>query len=515
MGAVVGDYDVAEVLGSGSFGHVYGAVHRVIGKRAALKVLHAEHVKSDSLVRRFLAEAKAVNAIRHRGIVDIFDFGQLDDGRQFFAMERLEGETLEDRVLREGRLELSEAMPILRRMARALDAAHQAGIAHRDLKPENIYLTEDGEGGTQPKLLDFGIAKLMTEGHSSQTQTGQMLGTPLYMSPEQWRGKRVDHRTDIWSLGVVAYQMLSGALPFDGESPGDVMIKVCTEGPTPLRNHVPQYAGAIEAAIQRMLGKYPKDRPNSATEAVRDLCDAAALVDTGLVMVTHAASIGDSGAGTAIGTENGRAQLVGDELSATVQMEEQQVVAGTSSPRDEVVEVAGEGGVDEEGAQLSAEAMTATLQERDSPTSRRHGWAVAMLLICGGAAVVLGRDVPSSVEARTGTTATVVSKTPDDHESAPARERDEEVEPAATASSTAAAPSATAAHSAWAERALEVPTRRHSAPRSSSPPLTPPPSSPPPPSPPSPSSAPPPSPSSAPPPSPPPPGGIDLPVDTR
>ncbi|MEM1029124.1 MAG: protein kinase [Myxococcota bacterium] len=278
----VGDYEITGRLGSGAFGHVYAVIHTVIGKRAALKVLHAEHTKNPAVTRRFLDEAKAVNAIQHQGIVDIFDFGALADGSQFFAMELLNGETLQTRLERDRRFDINDALPLLRRVARALDAAHDAGIAHRDLKPENIFLTYDDEGAAQPKLLDFGIAKLMGEGKKSQTQTGQTLGTPLYMSPEQWRGRSVDHRTDIWSLGVVAYQMLGGVLPFDGESPGDVMIHACTESPRPLREVAPHLAEPIGEAVVRMLAKLPQDRPDSASEAIRRLGDITALIASGL-----------------------------------------------------------------------------------------------------------------------------------------------------------------------------------------------------------------------------------------
>ena len=167
------------------------------------------------MVSRFIAEARAVNQIRHRNIIDIFSFGQLDDGRQYYVMELLDGEPLDALIERDGRLPLAEAIPILRGIARALDAAHAKGIAHRDLKPENVFLGRDPTARVFPKLLDFGIAKLLApeDGPKHKTRTGTPIGTPYYMSPEQCRGRDVDHRTDIYSFGVLAYRMLTGVLP--------------------------------------------------------------------------------------------------------------------------------------------------------------------------------------------------------------------------------------------------------------------------------------------------------------
>ncbi|MCA9623646.1 MAG: serine/threonine protein kinase, partial [Myxococcales bacterium] len=265
----VGDYEVVARIGAGGFGEVYAAQHALIGKKAAVKILRAEHARSKQVTQRFLAEARAVNQIQHRGIVDIFAFDTLPDGRQYFAMELLEGEPLDVFARKNGGLAVEVVFAILRRVARALDAAHAAGIAHRDLKPENIFITTDETGRLEPKLLDFGIAKLMTEGGARQTQTGQMLGTPLYMSPEQWRGRKVDHRTDIYALGVVAYELLTGSYPFSGETPGDVMINVCTGDPIPATTTSPDLPAGVDAVLGTLLAKDPAARPPSASAAVR------------------------------------------------------------------------------------------------------------------------------------------------------------------------------------------------------------------------------------------------------
>src|SRR5262245_5910185 len=185
-GTTVGEYQVEGKLGEGGFGAVYRAVHPLIGKHAAIKVLNRQYSSNPQMVSRFIAEARAVNQIRHKSIIDIFSFGTLEDGRQYYVMELLEGVTLDKFIKRNGRLSPEVAIPVLRSVARALDAAHAAGIAHRDLKPENIFLTFDEDGVIVPKLLDFGIAKLLGDsaltGH--RTRTGTPMGTPHYMSPE-------------------------------------------------------------------------------------------------------------------------------------------------------------------------------------------------------------------------------------------------------------------------------------------------------------------------------------------
>ena len=287
-GDEVGDYEVRAKIGKGACGTVYSAVHKLIGKEAAIKVLSRQHSANRNMVARFLSEARAVNQIRHRNIVDIFAFGRIDDGRQYCVMELLEGQTLQSYIDENGPMSVSMALPLLRRIARALDAAHRQGIAHRDLKPENIFLIRDEEG-MFPKLLDFGIAKLLGDDTTHKTQTGAPIGTPLFMSPEQWRGKGVDHRADIYSLGVVTYEMLTGHLPFDGDSMGDVMLQVCTEDAPPASTLRPDLPDGLDHALLRMVAKHPDNRPDSAGEAITELTEAAASF--GLVPDTQNADI--------------------------------------------------------------------------------------------------------------------------------------------------------------------------------------------------------------------------------
>ena len=263
-GYVVGEYRVERVIGRGGMGVVYSGVQPVIEKRVAIKVLNSELSGDPALVRRFLDEARAVNRIRHPNIIDIFSFGQLADGRQYFVMEYLEGHTLDDR-LQSRDLPVTELPPLLAQICDALDAAHGEHIVHRDLKPENIWIVAPRRGRPFAKLLDFGIAKLLATGEQTTTQAGVLMGTPQYMSPEQCHGRAVDHRTDIYAMGVLLYQMYTGQLPFRGEGFAEILTKQLTQIPERPSTHVslPQ---ALDVLIMRCLAKDPADRPQSARE---------------------------------------------------------------------------------------------------------------------------------------------------------------------------------------------------------------------------------------------------------
>jgi serine/threonine-protein kinase len=284
-GLAVGEYRLEKKIGEGGFGCVYKAVHPLIGKAAAIKVLNRQYSSNPQMVSRFISEARAVNQIRHRNIIDIFSFGSLEDGRQYFVMELLEGMPLDGYLKQRGRLPPEDALPILRSVARALDAAHAAGIAHRDLKPENVFLSFDDEGGIFPKLLDFGIAKLLandtatggtgTGAAGPKTRTGTPMGTPYYMSPEQCRGKNVDKRTDIYSFGVMCHELLTGKLPFDGDDLMDLLIKQTTVQPPSMSSVCPELPASLDAPVLRMLEKDPDKRPSSLTAAVDELTRAA------------------------------------------------------------------------------------------------------------------------------------------------------------------------------------------------------------------------------------------------
>ncbi|MBL8743459.1 MAG: serine/threonine protein kinase, partial [Myxococcales bacterium] len=277
-GDMVGEYRVEGILGEGGFGSVYKSLHPLIGKRAAIKVLKREFSSKADIVSRFLAEARAVNQIRHRNIIDIFSFGVLPDGRHYYVMELLDGVTLDHHVKsRGGKLPLGELIGILRPLARALGAAHAHNIAHRDLKPENVFLTLDDEGRPVPKLLDFGIAKLAGDmGSQHKTRSGIPMGTPSYMSPEQVHGRAVDHRTDIYAFGVVIFEILAGRLPFEGQSVMDVLMKHATLPAPRISETAPWVPKEVDEVLTRMMAKSPDDRPQSILAAVDELTEAAA-----------------------------------------------------------------------------------------------------------------------------------------------------------------------------------------------------------------------------------------------
>jgi len=277
-GDSVGEYVILQKLGEGGFGAVYAAAHPVIGKRAAVKVLHAQHSSDEAVTSRFVAEARAVNQIRNKNIVDIFSFGDLADGRHYYVMELLEGVPLDDYLQRAGRLQLGEVLSILHPVAKALGAAHEAGIAHRDLKPENVFLEIDDDGNVQPKILDFGLAKLLAPGTVTvhKTRSGTPMGTPRYMSPEQCRGVPVDHRTDIYAFGCMAYRMLTGVPPFDAATALDVMMAHVSKPPPPPSQY-PDVDSAFDEPLLKMLEKQPDDRPRTLLIAYESLASAALL----------------------------------------------------------------------------------------------------------------------------------------------------------------------------------------------------------------------------------------------
>jgi serine/threonine-protein kinase len=234
------------------------------------------------MVARFISEARAVNQIRHKNIIDIFSFGVLPDGRQFFVMELLDGTPLENYLEAHGAMPFEQAAPVLRAVARALGAAHANGITHRDIKPENVFLCIDDEGNASPKLLDFGIAKLVVDKNSQhKTRSGVPMGTPLYMSPEQVHGKDVDFRSDIYSFGIMAFQMLTGRIPFDGESMMEVMMKQLNAEPPLPSSFNPAIPAELDAPLLAMLAKDPAKRPQSIVDAVEAVLRVGGRGDAG------------------------------------------------------------------------------------------------------------------------------------------------------------------------------------------------------------------------------------------
>jgi eukaryotic-like serine/threonine-protein kinase len=285
IGATIGNYKVVAKLGEGGMGAVYLAEHPLIGKKVALKVLHEEYAANQEVVSRFFNEAKAVNDIGHPNIVDIIDYGvvqtQTGPGFVYFIMEYLHGAALADVIRRESPLPPERALHIAAQIADCLAASHAKGIIHRDLKPDNVFLIPRPRETDFVKVLDFGIAKLTgNDGKSSRTRTGIVMGTPAYMSPEQCEGRgNIDHRTDIYALGILLYEMITGKVPFSGDGYGEVLVQHLTkipERPSTIRGVIPPH---VEAVVMKALEKKPADRFQSMEQFLGALRDPMGFVN--------------------------------------------------------------------------------------------------------------------------------------------------------------------------------------------------------------------------------------------
>ena len=277
IGVALGNYRITDALSGGGMGRVYRAQHEILDRPAAIKLLRPEFTENDDLVQRFFNEAKAATAIRHPGIVEVYDFGYTDAGNAYIVMEFLDGVPLARAVEERGQFPETEAASITRSIASALKAAHAKGIIHRDLKPDNVFLIPDPDGReARVKVLDFGIAKLanLPASDRRRTQTGVLMGTPKYMAPEQAReAATIDQRADLYSLGCMLYELLVGRPPFDAEGAGEVIALQMFTEPEPPSKYVP-VSPEMEAIVMRLLAKEPKDRYQTAAE----LMDALVVV---------------------------------------------------------------------------------------------------------------------------------------------------------------------------------------------------------------------------------------------
>ena len=270
QGQKVGPYLIVRQLGAGGMGTVYEAVHPVIERRVALKVLHPQLARDPGVMQRFANEARAVNLINHPGLVQISDFGQLPDGTAYIVMELLRGQTLARYVKGQGgKLPLAATLQVGAQVAAALRAAHEKQVIHRDLKPENLMLVRDPRSplGVRVKILDFGIAKFAEASQREliQTRTGTLLGTPRYMSPEQCRAAdKVTDRTDVYALGIMLFELLAGRAPFTGQSAFEVLAKHIYEPAPPLGEVCPGLPPELCQLVAALLAKVPAQRPAMA-----------------------------------------------------------------------------------------------------------------------------------------------------------------------------------------------------------------------------------------------------------
>src|SRR5881275_3373126 len=277
VGRTIGHYKISKRIGTGGMGDVYLATDMTAGRKAALKLLPMRFTADAERLKRFQQEAHAVVGLNHPNILTIYEIGE-DHSTHYIASELIEGETLRQRLMR-GRIEVGEAVDIAIQVASALAAAHETGIVHRDIKPENIMLRPDG----YVKVLDFGIAKLAESAFAeatadgtgsmalAETNLGSILGTVRYMSPEQARGAQVDKRTDVWSLGVVLYEMVTGHAPFTGDTPGETMSSILEKEPPPLTNYLAHTPAELQQIISKTLRKEREERYQSAHELLEAL----------------------------------------------------------------------------------------------------------------------------------------------------------------------------------------------------------------------------------------------------
>src|SRR5437764_10631970 len=266
VGDVLSDrYELEELVGTGGMSSVFRAHDRLLDRKVALKILHQQYTDDDEYVERFRHEARAVAALSHPNIVTVIDRGEHGE-RQFIVFEYVEGENLRRWIERRGPAPVTTALELAIQVARGLSFAHQQGLVHRDVKPQNVLLNGDG----QAKVTDFGIARSLDMKHG-MTQTGTVLGTSDYIAPEQAQGQQVDEHTDVYSLGVVLYELLTNEVPFPGENFVAVAMRHINEAPPSVRDKRPDVTPRVEAAIQRAMAKDPNDRFQTMAEFCHEL----------------------------------------------------------------------------------------------------------------------------------------------------------------------------------------------------------------------------------------------------
>jgi eukaryotic-like serine/threonine-protein kinase len=267
-----GRYRILRKLGSGGMANVYLAEDEELGRQVAIKILNDRHASDDQFVERFRREAKNAAGLSHPNIVSVYDRGEAE-GTYYIAMEYLDGRSLKDRIVEEGPLPITSAIEVTRQILHAVGFAHRRGIVHRDIKPHNVLLADGtGEGQSRFKVTDFGISRTTT---SQMTEAGSIVGTAQYLSPEQARGAAVDQRSDIYSVGIVLYELLTGRLPFTGETPLEIAMKHLSEVPKPPSEIRPEVPADLDMVVLRALAKDPEDRFQSAEEMERELARVA------------------------------------------------------------------------------------------------------------------------------------------------------------------------------------------------------------------------------------------------
>lgn len=309
-------YRIIRLLGEGGMGAVYEGLNTRIQRRVAIKVLHGNVASNQDAVQRFEREAQAAGRIGSKHIVQVLDLGDLPGGERYMVMEFLDGVDLTQRIRSHGQMSPRELYPIAVQVLEGLIAAHDAGIIHRDLKPDNIFIVPEGEAADFVKILDFGISKFNVQGGEfSMTQTGIVMGTPYYMSPEQARGSRdLDHRTDLYSLGVILYEALAGRVPHNAETFNELIIKIVLEDAPPLKPPKNDEEAAFQHIVQKAISRDAKDRYQSAADFQAELHDWATTFRVPLSTIVKHRSNFPPGHTRAIGTQ--RAWVSNTEFGA-------------------------------------------------------------------------------------------------------------------------------------------------------------------------------------------------------
>ncbi|MCG8418346.1 MAG: protein kinase [Proteobacteria bacterium] len=363
LGSTVGNYRITGELGRGGMGIVYLAEHAVIDRPAAVKVLIAKYCQDQTMLQRFINEARAAASIQHPGIVEVYDFGHCNDGSAYLIMEYLPGESLKQRLNRLGRLPVDQALQLARDTADILCAAHAANVVHRDLKPGNIMLVpQPGQhGAEQVRLMDFGIAKLVTDQQNRLTRTGTMLGSPAYMAPEQCSGaKHVDWRADLYSLGCVLFHMLCGRPPFLGNSITVIGGHIFEAPPRP-SVFAPWVPGGVENVVLWLLAKKPEQRLSDARAVI------AAIDSLGSSRADHASA------------NPAFANPVGAADAATILALSSRPMPSSPDPTELEVQ---SGSVD-----TTPDIVSAASPEQNRAQSHRQGWRGMFYVAVAAAAI--------------------------------------------------------------------------------------------------------------------------------
>ncbi|MCO4763626.1 MAG: serine/threonine protein kinase [Myxococcales bacterium] len=359
LGKVIGGrYRVTHVIGQGGFGAVYKCTHTATGDTLAIKVLRTDVADNLDVVARFRMEAKATSRLKHPNTVRVFDFGQMDDGNLFLAMEFLDGRTLTDLMRKEGPLEPERLVHVGLQVLKSLSEAHSKGLVHRDLKPDNIFVQNIHGEPDFVRVLDFGIAKSLTADKQDITSTGAVIGTPKYMSPEQARGQTVDQRTDLYSLGIMLFEGVSGTPPFMAETPLAMILRRVTEDPPRVHDNIalPTPIGLCDA-ILKSLARNPDDRYETADEMAAALTAAMKSplhLPTGQ---TVGGGSGEAGSGTAAYGDIGG----GDDTFA--------MEAGAGDSDSHVVVTSAPGKLDDATAFASADELAAAAESMAADAS--------------------------------------------------------------------------------------------------------------------------------------------------